>query len=58
MLVATEMLLKDLVKRYGKHPLSTDMVVVEHGTIHRKQACRFLNIEYNHFHSLYMRKIS
>jgi hypothetical protein len=34
MLVA-ERFLKDLVRRYGKHPLSTNDMVVEHGIIHK-----------------------
>ena len=46
MLVA-EQLLKSLVKKYGKYPVSTDMV--EHD-IHHKHVCNFPKIKH-HLHS-------
>ena len=49
MLVA-EKFLKALVRKYGKHPLSTD------GGTWYPQACRFLDIEH-HFHASYERSI-
>src|SRR3954453_13437843 len=45
-----ERLLSNVVKEYGKHPVSTD------GGTWYPQACRFLNIEH-HIHSLYERSI-
>ena len=51
MLVA-ERFLKALIIEYGKHPLSTD-VVVEHGT---HKLVDFFEYRTSHIHSLYMRE--
>ena len=50
MLVA-ERFLKDLVKRYGKRPVSTD------GNTLYPQACNFLELKH-HLHSHHMKKVS
>ena len=47
MLIA-ERFIKNLVKRYGKHPVSTD----GGGMWYPQQACKFLKLEH-HLHSLY-----
>ncbi|MDQ4056622.1 MAG: hypothetical protein M3156_04300 [Thermoproteota archaeon] len=50
MLIAEEFL-HSMIKKYGKHPVSTD------GGTWYPQACRFLKIKH-HLHSSYMRKVS
>ena len=49
-LVVAEKFLKDLIKKYGKHPLSTD------GGTWYSQACRFVKIKH-HLHSSYEKSI-
>ena len=50
MLIA-ERFIKNLVKRYGKHPVSTD------GGMWYTQACKFLRLKH-HLHSLYEKRTS
>ena len=52
MFVAERFIL-NLVKRYGEHPVSTDMEV--HGIY--PQACRFLRLHHHHIHSRYEKSI-
>ena len=52
MLVAAEQFLKELIKKYGKNPVSTDD---GGGTWYSPQACRFLKLPH-HTHSLVLRK--
>jgi putative transposase len=49
-MLIVERFIKNLVKRYGKHPVSTDS-----GTWY-PQACKFLKLEH-HLHSLYEKSI-
>ena len=45
-ILVAEKFIKDLIKKYGKHPLSTD------GGTWYSQACRFVKMKY-HLHSSY-----
>jgi putative transposase len=49
-MLIVERFIKNLVKRYGKHPVSTD------GGTWYPQACKFLKLEH-HLHSLYEKSI-
>jgi putative transposase len=49
-ILVAEKFLKDLVKKYGNHPLSTD------GRTWYSQACRFVKIKH-HLHSSYEKSI-
>jgi putative transposase len=46
-ILIAETFIKDLVKKYGKHPVSTD------GGTWYPQACKFLNMNNHHLHSSY-----
>jgi hypothetical protein len=49
----TEQFLKGLIKKYGKHSISTD----DGGPWYPPpQACKFLNIKHHHIHSYYYEK--
>jgi putative transposase len=45
--------LKGLIKKYGKHSISTD----DGGTWYHPQACKFLKIKHHHIHSYYEKSI-
>jgi putative transposase len=49
MLVAERFLQQELVRKYGKHPVSTDGGV--HGIY--PHACKLLNMNHHHLHSSY-----
>ena len=46
-ILVAEKFIKDLIKKYGKHPLSTD------GGTWYSQACRFVKMKKHHLHSSY-----
>ena len=52
LVVVVEQFLKELIKKYGKYPVSTD----DGGTWY-PQACRFLKLPHHHTHSYYERSI-
>ena len=49
MLVAERFLQQELVRKYGKHPVSTN----GSGTWYPPQACKLLNMNHHHLHSSY-----
>jgi putative transposase len=50
-ILVAEQFLQELIKKYGKNPVSTDG-----GTWYPSQACRFLKLRH-HIHSYYERSI-
>ena len=43
---------RSLVRKYGKHPVSTDS-----GTCYHHQACRFLKLNHHHIHLAYEKSV-
>jgi len=54
-LIVAEQFLWELIKKYGKNPVSTDDDDDDDGTWY-PQACRFLKLRHHHTHSYYYEK--
>ena len=53
-LLLNKQFLQELIKKYGKNPVSTDNG--SGGTWYLPQACRFLKLRHHHTHSYILRK--
>ena len=53
LVVVVEQFLKELIKKYGKYPVSS----TDGGGTWYPQACRFLKLPHHHTHSYYERSI-